>query len=481
MYDAARMEHLMFIRAKDKNAAGPTNNWVAPEKACRKAAGIFKDSMRDRVARVCEAPKVRSRPVGLSAPDSRAGGSRRRRGSPAFACLPLILGLLTGCPPQGPIRPAPPTPTPQPTIRHEPPIRPPDPRSVWPPRAIWVVRQAYRSPDQVIDIIDRCARAGFNTVLFQVRGNGTAFYRSLREPWSEEFPNGDPGFDPLAVAVTEAHRRGMALHAWVNVMPGWRGSGPPRDPRQLYNTHRDWFLRDQTGRLQPLGGFYVSVNPCLPEVRSYLVDVFEEIVTGYRVDGLHLDYIRCPLDKAPQGSDYPHDARTLQLYRQATGGRPQDSRSRWTLWRQQQVTQLVRDIRSMCQRRRPGLRLTAACKPDIDMGRNDSFQDGPLWLNGNLVDAVFVMNYTADTGSFRRRQEAWMKSAPDRWVIPGLGAYTHGSDAVTIAQLDLADSWKRGFAFFSSNSLFDNDPRSRQRLNAVQPRLLDLQRRAAGR
>ena len=197
-------------------------------------------------------------------------------------------------------------------------------------------------------MIERCSRAGFNTVLFQVHLTRTAFYRSRHEPWTEEYPGGDPGFDPLETAVQEAHARGMALHAWVNVMPGWRGSEPPRDRRQLYNAHRDWFLRDQSGRLQPLGEFYVSVNPCLPEVRRYLVSVFEEIVTRYAVDGLHLDYIRFPLDKAPRGSDYPHDAHTLQFYRQATGKRPQDSRSRWTLWRQQQVTQLVREIRLMC-------------------------------------------------------------------------------------------------------------------------------------
>ena len=330
-------------------------------------------------------------------------------------------------------------------------------------------------------MIEQCSGAGFNTVLLQVRSNATAFYRSRYEPWSEELPAGDPGFDPLAVAVTEAHRRGMALHAWVNVMPGWRGPQPPADPRQLYNAHADWFLRDQAGRLQSRGEFYVSVNPCLPEVRRYLVRVFEDLVTRYRVDGLHLDYIRFPLDKAPKGSDYPYDARTLQLYRQATGKRPQDSRSRWTLWRQQQVTQLVREIRRMCEHERPGLRLTAACAPDVDEGRSYWFQDAPTWLGDGLVDAVLVMNYTDSKPLFRQRQEAWMRAAPGRWVIPGLGVYMHGRDSTTLEQLALADAWGCGFAVFSSKSLFASDPRSRQRLSAILPRLLDMQRRASRR
>ncbi len=410
--------------------------------------------------------------------------ARRRSAGGVAAILPFLLLPVTGCPPQeGP----PPGETRQ---RQEPPprtlvarrpVHPPDPASVWPPRAVWAVRQAYRSAQEVTDVIEQCNQAGFNTVLFQVRGNGTAFYRSRFEPWAEEYPNGDPGFDPLLVAVNEAHARGMALHAWVNVMPGWRGSGPPRDPRQIYNAHRDWFLRDQSGRLQPLGDFYVSLNPCLPEVRRYLVAVLQEIVTRYRVDGLHLDYIRIPLDKAPRGSDYPHDARTLQLYKQATGKRPQDSRSRWTLWRQQQVTQLVREIRNMCRHDRPGLRLTAATVADIEEGRNYSFQDGPTWLGEGLIDAALVMNYTGNTSTFRLRQEAWMRAAPGRWVIPGIGAYMHAGDSVTLAQLALADQWSRGLAFFSSNTIFGSDARSRQRLNAVRPRILDMQRKSGRR
>ena len=84
---------------------------------------------------------------------------------------------------------------------------------VWPPRAVWVPRQAYRSPQQIADLMQRIRDAGLNTVLFQVRRNGTAFYRSSIEPLAEEYTRGDPGFDPLTVACREAHRRGLAIHA----------------------------------------------------------------------------------------------------------------------------------------------------------------------------------------------------------------------------------------------------------------------------
>ncbi len=368
-------------------------------------------------------------------------------------------------------------------IKTERPPPAPDPRTVWPPRAVWVVREKYSSPAEIAALMENCKQAGLNTVLFQVRGNGTAYYRSSVEPFAYEY-GGDPGFDPLEVACNEAHRRGLALQAWVNVMPAWQGLTPPSDPHQLYNAHPEWFWYDQNGKRQPLykadhprEPWYVSVNPCLPEVRAYLVKVFEEIVRRYPVDGLHLDYIRFPTDESPKNSDYPYDSKTLLLYRQASGKKPQDDRARWSEWRTQQVTQVIREIRSMITRVRPGVRLTASCGSEYVLWRKNHFQDGPTWLRSNLVDLVFVMNYNKNTSVFKQRETAWMQTAPGRPVAPGIGIAYHEDDATTIEQLRLAQQWGYGFSMFSSRSLFSSSERSQRRLAAVRPALLAMQTR----
>ena len=353
---------------------------------------------------------------------------------------------------------------------------------------MWVTRFEWPDPDpaeakHTIDVVMAdLAASHFNAVLFQVRGNGTAFYRSSIEPFAYEYENGDPGFDPLEVACREAHRRGLALHAWVNVMPAWRGESPPRDSNQLYHAHPEWFLYDQAGKRQPLTDFYVSLNPCLPDVREYLVSVFKEIAGSYPVDGLHLDYIRFPIETAPKGSDYPHDRATLALYKKATGGKPADDQVRWSAWRVQQVTQLVRDIRLMLKRVRPKAKLTVACAPDVDRARQKYFQDGPAWVRGRLVDLAFVMNYSADTRTFRLRHEAWQRAVGARGVAAGIGLYKHDNDRASIDQLNLARQWGNGFALFSNKSLFGpEDPRAPQRLEAIRPILLDMRARAARR
>lgn len=394
-----------------------------------------------------------------------------------FAAIGALIGSGAGCTPEKPE--AKPQRKPpeigsffKPLIDPE----PPKPKNVWPPRAIWVVRQAYQSPQQIASLMEQCRQAGLNTVLFQVRGEGTAFYRSSYEPWAMEYQGRDPGFDPLAVACREAHRRGLALHAWVNVMPAWRGERPPADPRQLYNARPGWFWYDQSGRRQPLG-WYVSLNPCLPEVRQYLVSIMAEIATKYPVDGIHLDYIRFPNDRAPKGSDYPHDARTVSLYQAATGKRPQADRAAWTSWRTQQVTQLVREIRGMLRSRAADVKLTAACVPDMDEARRHRFQDAPTWAREGLIDAAFVMNYTADGRVFRRRQEAW-RATVGRIAAVGIGVYLHRTPQTTVDQLLLAEQWGGGFALFSNNVLLTPTATAGSYMGAIRPHLLRMHQRA---
>jgi len=288
-------------------------------------------------------------------------------------------------------------------------------------RAIWVTRFDYRDADDVRSILEACAGGGFNTVMFQVRGNGTAFYHSKLEPFAEELGGGDPTFDPLQLACAEARRLGLELHAWINVYPSWRGLEPPVDHGQLYLSHPEWHWFDSRGRRQPLvENFYTSLNPCLPEVRAYLLEIVRELVSNYDLDGLHLDYLRFVDDLVPEEVDYPRDARTLSLYRAAGGLEPDEDPVSWKRWRAEQVTELLRSIRELTREIAPGVLLSAAVgsEPDGPLGRH--LRDSRRWAEEGLLDALFPMNYTNDAGQFARRAEAWSRVETRALIVTGI-------------------------------------------------------------
>jgi uncharacterized lipoprotein YddW (UPF0748 family) len=339
-----------------------------------------------------------------------------------------------------------------------------------PVRAIWVARFHYRLPDDIPTIIENCAALGCNTVLWQVRGEGTVSYPSRYEPWGREFNFRDPGFDPLALAIEEAHKRGLRLEAWFNVTPGWRGATPPPIREQLYNAHPDWFIQDAAGRRQPPGDFYMILNPCLPEVRRHITSLVDELASNYNIDGIHLDYVRFAWDGLKNAkNNYPRDARTLSLFERETGSTPEQNANAWHAWRANQLTRLVTDIRNTVNRRRPGATLTAAVWGDPREGYWDFLQNGVGWLRVGLLDAAMPMAYREKLSAFEEDVQQYRDLGGHRVVAPGLGVYMHRTAEQMGSQLASCNRAGGDFALFSYESFFPtaNDRATAAKTGAV--------------
>ncbi|WP_372797638.1 glycoside hydrolase family 10 protein, partial [Pontiella sp.] len=180
--------------------------------------------------------------------------------------------------------------------------------------ALWVTRFDYDRPEDVRRIIQNVGEAGFTDVFFQIRGNGTTFYPSQLEPRAYELSGhdlsnlgNDPGWDPLQLALDAAKPYGLRVHAYMNVLPGWKGlKDPPAAAEQLWTAHPDWFMVDSLGdRMLPTAGWYAFINPVMPEVRRHLKGLAQELCR-YDIAGIHLDYIRYPHDyHIVAGQHYP--------------------------------------------------------------------------------------------------------------------------------------------------------------------------------
>lgn len=137
---------------------------------------------------------------------------------------------------------------------------------------------------ELIDWLDLANENNFNAVVLQVRPTADTFWPSDKEPWSRWLTGTqgqDPGYDPLAFAVDEAHKRGLQLHAWFNPYRVTMGKSlkglAPTHPAKL---NPEWVIRKD-------GKWYY--DPGNPAARAHVVDTIMEAVERYDIDGVHFD------------------------------------------------------------------------------------------------------------------------------------------------------------------------------------------------
>jgi uncharacterized lipoprotein YddW (UPF0748 family) len=322
----------------------------------------------------------------------------------------------------------------------------------------WVTRWAFHSPEDISALFEELHSTGINTVFFQVRGACTVLYRSKLEPWSGVLTGRlgeDPGWDPLEVAVVEAHKRGMTLHAWINVFPAWPVSDSPSGPgettpRHVMLEHPEWLARDRRGNVMPMVKSearyaYVFLSPTAPGVRTRTLQIVEEIASDYEIDGLHLDYVRFP------DSTYSYDEASKAAYRSYAPYAPQGMT--YALWRTAQLTDLIGDIKKIMGGIRPHAIVSATMRRDAIEGQEYFFQDGLEWLRQGYVDLLVPMIYTADLDLFEKGVREYTLLAGEESVVAGIGAYLDGFDDMTFAgEVQIARSYGlRGISVFNSD------------------------------
>jgi uncharacterized lipoprotein YddW (UPF0748 family) len=285
-------------------------------------------------------------------------------------------------------------------------------------RALWVNRFEYNSPSDIATIIANAASANFNVIYFQVRGQGDAYYRSDLEPCAIRLcgalGNGYPPYDPLDIAVREAHTRGIQLHAWLNALTGWASpkvnnaafcsllvESKAGSPRHMLLAHPEWVMTTRDGT--PMDCYtsqepeYAYVSPGIAGVRNHLARVAADVVRRYGVDGIHLDRIRYP------GPAWSYDDPSLSVFRARHGRHPASrSDADWARFRREQINATVRAVFDSITAVRRGVLLSAAVWPIYDRrafgwpsssGVSDFYQDTRAWTAGGYLDVAAPMAY----------------------------------------------------------------------------------------
>ncbi len=306
----------------------------------------------------------------------------------------------------------------------------------WPHSYAQSARSAEKQKQELCDILDRLQQAGINTVLLQTRVRATTIYPSAIEPWDgclSGFPGRSPGYDALAFAIDECHKRGMELHAWVVTMPVGKWNGPGCAA-----------LRRKQPQLLRRIGQEGYMNPEHPQTAPYLARMCAEITHNYDIDGIHLDYIRYP--------------ETWKIGVSRQQGRAY-------------ITRIVKEIHDAVKKEKPWVKMS--CSP---IGKHDDLarywshgwnayttvcQEAQNWLRDGLMDELFPMMYFRDNNFYPFAID-WQEQRHGRIVVPGLGIYfmspkeKNWSLEDITREMEVTRQYGMGHAFFRSKFFTDN-------------------------
>ena len=152
--------------------------------------------------------------------------------------------------------------------------------------------------DSIAWYMDKVKSVGVTDVVVDVKSiMGEVLYKSKIAPFMAEWEGWyrDPDFDMMKVFIEEGHKRGLVVHASLNVFAGGHNFF---NRGIIYKQHPEWqSLVYHEGKMMKIGDMKWSyngmLNPANPEVRAYQLSILKEFVSKYKnVDGLILDRMR---------------------------------------------------------------------------------------------------------------------------------------------------------------------------------------------
>lgn len=292
-------------------------------------------------------------------------------------------------------------------------------------RAVWIDRETIvntQGPRKLKRLIKDIADTGFNVVFLETINAGYPIYPSML---LEQNPM-IMGWDPLQVAIEEAHENNIELHAWVwtfavgnskhNIILGKRPDFPGP---VISKKGRRFVLAGKNGKLRIQEQPEVWVSPANTKACNFLSEVFSEVVQNYDVDGLQLDYIRFPFQG--NGNYVGFDFASKIKFKKEVGYFPSlkgDKYKKWVEWKTKEVNDFVENIGRTLKKIKPELSLSVAVFAiSKDMRIERINQDWETWALNKWVDVVYPFYYSYTKEEIKEKYKTSVKDVNGNVII----------------------------------------------------------------
>ena len=324
-------------------------------------------------------------------------------------------------------------------------------------KAVWVPIWEINSAKKIDRLINDLEANNINEMLVEVRYRGDALY--FPNKFDSTYINNEKlsyvlnkkNFDPLAYLIENSQN--IRVKAWVTTFVVTPHDLSYLDSSHVYFKHKNWITCDFTGRIMDYNSYEGAyLDPGLPEVKDYLKHVFLDIVSNYEIDGLHLDYIRYP------DIEFGYNPAARKKYMlEVDNHTPRN----WQLWREQQVSDFVKDLNSQLKGIKPDMELSAAVISELSKARYRYAQNWLNWLENQFIDRVYLMAYTKNDRNFETMIDSVADFQLQDKIVIGVRAWdSQKTYSVQLIQNKINYVKKKelsGFAFYSYTGIKQNN------------------------
>ncbi len=324
--------------------------------------------------------------------------------------------------------------------------------------------------ETVREIFNNLKNCGINTLMLHLRAFGDAFYESTTSPTSKYFTDSVGErlkFDPLKIIIDMAKKQNISVHGWINPLR----TMSDEDFLKISNNYliKKWYLSENKSDyyMKDLTGKYILI-PTNAEVRTFILDVVDEILSNYSLDGIHID-------------DYFYPSRVDELKENDVAYynkvKPDCDIN---TWRREGTSNLVKQMCSKCHEINSDAKFGVSPQANLKNNYNSMFIDVKQWLSEpGFVDYIMPQIYFGFENSshpFDKTIDEWnnlIKNNVELYV--GLAAYKVGMDNDQHAGMGAAE-WKnntdilkrqeeccrkyekyKGYCLYSYQSIFQSD------------------------
>lgn len=234
------------------------------------------------------------------------------------------------------------------------------------------------SEQETADFVAQCAANGIDMLIPSVGGSYGLWQTEYGTYLPEFAPLLAAGYDALESLIRNAHLVGIKVYPSITVY----------NSSNLFSTHPEWATKDKNGVSHDSGLAF-----SYPEARTAKIPLFLDLICGYNVDGIFLDYCRYPTPD--YGFDQPIIDECINTYGFDPRTVATDS-AEYQIFqdiRAQSITDFVGELKHAALQCKPDIRFGGFGSVDYQEDADSYGRDWVAWSLNGFAEEVFLATY----------------------------------------------------------------------------------------